>query len=46
MFFWNSGNNKGLFDGRFLVMLFKCSENRCELKSVVEIRIMMFKHYK
>ena len=35
---------KGLFGKRFLVTLFKCCESMCGLKSVVEIRVIVFKH--
>ena len=35
---------KGLFGKRFLITLFKYCENTCGLKSVVDIRVIVFKH--
>ena len=36
----------GPFGKRFLVILFKCCGNTCGLKSIVKIRVIVFKHWK
>ena len=52
---WQKNTNGGieaiyrdlmLVGKRFLVMLFKCYENKCGWKSVVEIHVILFKQWK
>ena len=43
---FNESFTKGLFGKRFLIMLFKCFENTCGGKSVVEICVIVFKQRK
>ena len=41
---WDDLLSQGPFGKRFLVTLFKCRGNTYRLKSVVEIRVVVFKH--
>ena len=41
---WDDLLSQGPFGKRFLVTLFKCRGNTYRLKSVVEIRVVVFKY--